>query len=85
MTYSKLSPRAFGLSLGLFWALMVLLFGIVAHFHPIGVSFVNSVQSIYIGYSIDYVGIAIGCLIAFVHMFVFGLVIAGFYNFFLKN
>ena len=82
MSYAKLSPKALGLALGLFWALIVLSFGILAHFSPIGITFINSVQTIYVGYSIDWSGIAIGTALAFIHLFVKGFIAAVIYNLF---
>ncbi len=83
MSYAKLSPKAMGLSLGLIWALIVLSFGVLAHFFPVGVTFVNSVQTIYVGYSIDWSGIAIGTLLAFIHLFIKGFIVAAVYNLFI--
>ena len=80
MSYAKLSPKALGLTLGLLWALIVLSFGILVHYLPIGVTFVNSLQTIYIGYSIDWSGIGIGTALAFIHLFVKGFIIATVYN-----
>lgn len=84
MTYAKLSPKALGMAFGLIWGLIVLVMGIVAHFHPIGVWFVNSVKAIYVGYEITWIGIAIGTLMAFVHLYLKGFILGIFYNMFVK-
>lgn len=84
MAYAKLSPKALGMAFGLIWGLIVLFMGIVAHFHPIGVWFVNSVKAVYVGYEITWIGIAIGTIMAFVHLFIKGFILGVFYNLFVK-
>ena len=84
MHYAKLSPKALGLAFGILWGLLVLIMGIVAHFHPVGVWFVNSVKSFYVGYEITWIGILIGTAMAFVHLFVKGFFLGIFYNIFVK-
>jgi hypothetical protein len=84
MSYAKLSPKAFGLAFGTLWALIVVIMGIVAHFHPVGVWFVNSVKALYVGYEMTWMGVLIGTVMAFVHLFVKGFFLGAFYNFFNK-
>jgi len=84
MGYAKLCPKALGLAFGLLWALVVLVMGLIAHFDPVGVWFVNSVKAVYVGYELTWIGIAIGTAIAFVHLFIKGFILGFFYNRFVK-
>jgi hypothetical protein len=75
----KLQPLAFGVAIGLVWAIGVFFAGIAAMFHW-GNAFVDVLASFYLGYGASIVGAIIGALWAIVDGFVAGYVIAWIYN-----
>jgi hypothetical protein len=82
MTKCKLSPCAFGLSLGVVWGLSTFIMGLVAHYLSFGTEFVGSMSMIYVGYEPSIIGAVIGGLYGFVDAFIGGAVIAWLYNVF---
>lgn len=80
----KLNPWALGLSLGIIDGLYMILIGLAGLF-GLGGDFVTTLAEFYIGYSISYAGLAIGFLWGCVEGFIFGILIAGIYNFFCVN
>ncbi len=77
---TKLSVKAFGLAIGVTWALGVLLVGIAATYFSYGTEFVTAIGSFYIGYDTSLVGCLIGMVWGFIDGFVGGAVIAWLYN-----
>jgi hypothetical protein len=82
MTKCKLSPLAFGLSLGVIWGASVLVMGLLAFYLSYGTAFVNAMGVLYIGYESSIIGSLIGGLFGFIDAFVGGLLIAWLYNVF---
>ena len=80
----QLRKRAFGLALGLFWGLVLLLgtWFLLLRGSP-GEVF-SKASSFYIGYSYSFGGAIIGFLYGFVTGFIAGVVIAWFYEVFSK-
>jgi hypothetical protein len=76
---SRLQPFAFGIAIGVVWAVGVLLGGLVA-MTGYGAVFVNALGTVYIGYSASIVGAIIGGIWALVDGFVAGALIAWVYN-----
>lgn len=82
---SSLCVGSLGLSLGVVWALGVLLIGLIAwKFNYYGDGFIKVLSSIYIGYAPTPKGIAIGTGWALLDGLVSGILIAWLYNFFHK-
>lgn len=82
MTKCRISPFAFGLSLGLVWGAAVLFMGLIAHFFEYGKAFVTAIGVVYVGYEPSITGSAIGGLFGFIDALVAGALIAWLYNFF---
>ena len=80
MTKCRISPLAFGLSLGVVWGSSVLLMGLLAHFFTYGTGFVTAVGVVYIGYEPSLIGSAIGAMFGFIDALVGGALIAWLYN-----
>lgn len=72
-----------GLALGLSWAIAVFLLGIAASLFGWGVDVAAALASLYIGYGPSFVGAVAGAVWAFADGFIFGIMIAWFYNRFL--
>ncbi len=82
MTNCRLSPLAFGLSLGLVWGASVLIMGLIAFYFAFGTEFVTAMGVLYINYEATVIGSLIGGLYGFIDAFIGGLVIAWLYNIF---
>lgn len=81
--HHRLSPLAFGLAIGIVWAIVVFSAGFTAQpSWGYGVGFVTSLSSIYIGYGPSLEGSFIGALWALIDGLIVGLLIAWVYNFF---
>ena len=77
----KLNIKAFGLALGIVWAVGVMIMGIIVMiFQNYGAGFVDALGSLYIGYKATVLGVVIGGAWAFVDAGIFGLVVAWVYN-----
>lgn len=83
--YGVLSPLAFGLALGLLWAISIVVLAIMASFLGYGIGLFNALSSLYIGLSLDVVGVLIGAVLGFVDAFIGGVIWAYLYNFFVKR
>lgn len=81
-SHGKASPMALGLALGVVWGVSVFLMGLSAHYFSYGVTFVESLQTLYIGYDISIGGAFVGGLIGFFDAFFFGLIVGWLYNVF---
>ena len=76
---NKLSLNALGIAIGVLWAAYVLFCGITAMFGW-GISLVDAISSLYIGYGPSIPGAIIGALWGFVDGYIAGVVIAWLYN-----
>jgi hypothetical protein len=81
--HTTLGVISLGLALGLSWAIVVFLLGIVASLFGWGVDVAAALASLYIGYGPSFVGAVAGAVWAFADGFIFGIMIAWFYNRFL--
>jgi len=84
-TCARLHVVAFGLALGITWAIGMFAIGLTALYFNYGSSFVAGMGDFYIGYTPTLMGAAIGAVWGFVDMFILGVVIAFFYNRFAKT
>jgi hypothetical protein len=80
MKKCKLSPFAFGMSLGLVWGLSVFVTGLMAYYLSYGKPFVMAMSAMYIGYEPSVMGSLIGGAFGFVDGLIGGALIALFYN-----
>jgi hypothetical protein len=76
---NKLSPNALGIAIGVLWAAYILFCGITAMFGW-GVTLVEAISSLYVGYGPSIVGAIIGAVWGFVDGYIAGVVIAWLYN-----
>lgn len=81
-THGKAHPIALGMAIGVFWGITVFFMGLVAHYFSYGVGFVESLQTVYIGYSVSMAGAFVGGLIGFVDGFCSGVIVGWLYNLF---
>ncbi|MBN2689889.1 MAG: bacteriophage holin [Gammaproteobacteria bacterium] len=88
--YAAIHPMAFGLAIGVLWALWVSVAAIIVvvlqnyGISNYAASFVKVVASIYPGYQATMQGALIGAMWAFFDGFVGGVILAWLYNFFGK-
>jgi hypothetical protein len=82
--YNRLSVLALGMALGLLWGLAILITGLLAYSINVGGAMVTTFGSIYIGYAPTLFGSLVGALWGFADGFIGGVLIALFYNMFLK-
>jgi hypothetical protein len=82
--YQKISPLAFGLSLGVLWCLCVVVISLTALHIGYGVGMINALSALYFGLDLTAMGIAIGAAWSFVDAFIGGFLIAYLYNLVLK-
>jgi hypothetical protein len=80
MTKCRLSPLAFGLSLGVVWGVSVLIMGLLAFHFSYGTEFVSAMGVLYIGYESSIIGSLIGGLYGFIDALIGGALIAWLYN-----
>ncbi len=83
--HATLGVISFGLALGITSAIMVFLLGVMASLFGWGVPVAQVLASLYIGFGPTFVGAIAGAVWAFVDGFIFGVLIAGFYNRFLLH
>lgn len=81
--HASLGVVSFGLAVGVTSAILVFLLGLAAALFGWGVALAAILSSLYIGFGPTFVGSITGAVWAFVDGFVFGLLIAWFYNRFL--
>jgi len=82
--YSKISPKALALSLGIISAISIFLLGILSIlFNGWGASFIALIGSFYKGFSSSLSGAVIGAIWGFIDGYIGGLLIAWVYNKFL--
>ncbi len=83
--YCKISPMAFGLSLGILWALSVVIISLLGMYFSYGLSVVSFLSSVYLGYELTVIGIIIGAGWSFLDGFIGGALIAFLYNLFVRH
>ena len=76
---NKCAPNALGVAIGILWAAHVFFCGITAMFGW-GVSLVEVLSSLYLGYAPTLIGAFIGAVWGFVDGYIAGAVIAWIYN-----
>lgn len=76
----KIHIVGLGLAVGIVSALYIFVMGLSARFFGVGMDVVHLTGSLYLGYAPSVLGSLIGALYAFVDGFVFGALIALFYN-----
>ena len=81
---AKLDVKALGLSVGITWAGAIVFMGLVCRFSGWGVSFVDAMGKLYLGYKPTFIGSAVGGIWGFLDMGIAGVVIAWLYNKFTK-
>ncbi|MDP3559188.1 MAG: bacteriophage holin [Legionellaceae bacterium] len=84
MITCRISPVALGIASGLLWGFSLLFMGLVAHYLFYGVTFVETMGTLYMGYGPTVLGSFLGGLFGFVDGFVRGFILAFIYNFFVK-
>ena len=78
----KLSMMGLGLALGVFWALSMLVLGLLSYYIDYGTTFVTAVNSLYLISEVTLGNVLISTVIAFVDGFIDGVIIAFLYNLF---
>ena len=81
--YAVLGTISFGLAVGVTFAVITLILGLVATFLGWGLLAVSALSSIFVGYGPTIVGIISGGVWAFVTGYIIGLMVAYLYNRFL--
>lgn len=79
---ARLHPLSFALGLGVFWALILFVAGILAMYTGFARGFVTSLNSLYAYYSPNWPGCFIGAIWGFIDLFIAGYIIAVLNNFF---
>ncbi len=80
-----LNSKAFALSAGIIWGLVIFATTITSTFTGYGKSFLEAYSSLHPGYSISMVGSFIGFVYAFICAFVGVYIVIGLYNRFEKR
>ena len=80
---ARLSVMGFALGIGICWGLCMILVGWTSMFGW-GNVFLEMMASIYIGYEASFIGGIVGGIWGFAEGFLFGAVVAFFYNMFRK-
>jgi hypothetical protein len=78
--HASLGVISFGLAVGITSAIFVFLLGLMAALFGWGTAIAATLSSLYIGFGPTFVGSLAGAVWAFVDGFIFGLLIAFFYN-----
>lgn len=76
----RLSPVRFGFAMGLWWGIGMLILGWFGHFFQYGISFIQIMSSVYLGFQPTIVGGIIGGIWGFIDFFVFCFLAACVYN-----
>lgn len=77
---TKLRVWAFGFAFGIVWAIGLLIMGWLAALSGWGISMVNVIGSVYLGYSPTFWGAVLGAIWGFVDLFIAGVILAAIYN-----
>lgn len=83
--YGKLHVWSLALALGIMWGISMFLAGLSAFLFGLGVGFVETMRTLYLGYNATVVGSIIGGIWGFIDMFIFGVIFAAIYNFFVSR
>ncbi|MDD4287080.1 MAG: bacteriophage holin [Candidatus Peribacteraceae bacterium] len=75
-----LNVRAFALTCGIFWAASLMLIAVLTMKTGLGLSFVNMVSEVYLGYGSTLVGALLGAVWGFLDGLVCGAIFAWLYN-----
>ncbi|VVB90763.1 Uncharacterised protein [uncultured archaeon] len=75
-----LNPKAFGLTAGIIWGLVILVFTLISVSTGYATMFLNIIVSIYPGYSISPMGSIIGLIYGFADAFIGFYIFALIYN-----
>lgn len=81
----QISPVSFGLALGVFWGVSVLLMGLMAYFFGFEEGVVAIIGNMYIEYQISIIGSFLRGIIGFIDGFITGVILAWLYNFFVRH
>lgn len=81
----KIATIPLALALGIVWGGAMIFVGLIGDYLQLGKQFVESMGSIYIGYSTSLSGSLLGGLYGFLDGFIFGLLVAWLYNFFVRK
>lgn len=76
----KLQPKAFALSLGMVWGVLVFLMTNISLLRGGRGEHLSKLAQFYIGYSFSFVGSVVGLVWGFVSLFVIGWLLAWLYN-----
>jgi hypothetical protein len=76
----KLNPKAWSLSLGIVWGLVIFLLTNISLLRGGAGEHLGRLSVVYIGYSFSFVGSLVGFVWGFVSMFIIGWVLASLYN-----
>lgn len=79
---AKLHVVAFGMGIGVTWALGLFIVGLLAVYTSTGVDMVNALGDLYVGFKPTLGGVFIGTVWALVDGFIGGAIIAFVYNYF---
>jgi len=75
-----INVRAFALTCGIFWAASLILIATLTMKTGLGLSFVNMVSEVYLGYGPTLVGALLGAMWGFLDGLVCGAIFAWLYN-----
>lgn len=75
-----INVKAFALTCGIFWAACLLLIALLTMKTGLGLSFVNMVSEVYLGYGPTPVGALVGIMWGFIDGLVCGAIFAWLYN-----
>lgn len=85
MQKCKLSVIGLGLALGVFMAISMFILGLMAYYADYGTAVVLTMNALYMMKEITLTSVFIGTILAFIHGFIDGVVIAFLYNIFGGN
>ena len=77
---NNLNAKAFGLSLGIIWAVFLAVLIVIATYTGWGADFVNGIGKLYLGVDVSLKGALIALPWAFVDLFIGGYLMAWLYN-----
>lgn len=80
----RLHVFAFGMAIGVSWAISMLLIGLSGHFFQTNTNLIASMGEMYVGFNATIGGSFIGALWGFIDGFIGGVVVAFLYNMFSK-
>ena len=75
-----LNPKNLGLAGGIMWGLIMLIMTLISVWTGYASGFLNAIAAIYPGYSITYLGSAVGLVYGFIDAFIGLYVLAWLYN-----